>query len=348
MKRYDIVEVDELSALEKPLSKVTVHGVMTTVSPVKRGKSSNKFFDGFLADVTDKCRVVGFSSCQQNLLGKFAVDRKPVTLQDCEVKQARSGGKMEILLKGSTKIQQSPNKFDVALAEFEDEVPTTITLSELPEKNVYDRVTVKAKARLVSGTIPAGYYKKQDIMIAGSTGIGTVTLWEDDIGLIKNHTNYSFEGFIVREYASKKYLSLSKNGSSIREVGEIVGVVDDELPSDENCICDATIAGVLLLEKYKSYLRCGGRIEPGSTPNGRCSVMTCRMLQREDFCAELQTAKLLFLANSKMESLTVSGTMLREMFANEDVGEEMLIALPKFRSVTYNQDTNAVTSFCFY
>ena len=58
--------------------------------------------------------------------------------------------------------------------------------------------------------------------------------------------------------------------------------------------------------------------------------MNCRMLQREDFCTELQTAKLLFLANSKMESLVVSGAVLREMAACEDVNEMMLMQLPKF------------------
>ena len=75
--------------------------------------------------------------------------------------------------------------------------------------------------------------------------------------------------------------------------------------------------------------------------------MNCRMLQREDFYTELQTAKLLFLANSKMESLVVSGAVLREMAACEDVNEMMLMQLPKFWSVTYNQDKSTVTSFCF-
>ena len=52
------------------------------------------------------------------------------------------------------------------------------------------------------------------------------------------------------------------NDSSINEIEDIVEVIDDdELPSDENCIYDAIIAGVLLLEKYKSCLRCQGRQE---------------------------------------------------------------------------------------
>lgn len=53
------VEVENLTSLEKPLSKVTVHGVITTVSPVKCGRSCN-YFEGTIADYTDTCRIVGF------------------------------------------------------------------------------------------------------------------------------------------------------------------------------------------------------------------------------------------------------------------------------------------------
>lgn len=111
---------------------------------------------------------------------------------------------MELLLKGSTKIQQSPKKFDVPQAKFVDDGPMNITPSKLPEMKVYDRVTVKVDVCFVSEIIIAGNYRKQDISIADATGTGSVSLCENDIGLLKQHTSNILEGFYVREFSSKK------------------------------------------------------------------------------------------------------------------------------------------------
>lgn len=57
--------------------------------------------------------------------------RQPVKPSDCEIKQARQGDQMEVLLKGNTSIGESPKKIEVESVDFESNKPTLVTLYEL-------------------------------------------------------------------------------------------------------------------------------------------------------------------------------------------------------------------------
>lgn len=99
-------EVNELRSI-KPATKISIHAMVTALSPLKKGRTCN-YFDAFISDETERTHVVGFSGSQRRLLNQFMESREPVLIQDCQVKQARRGDKIEILLKGSTKIKASP------------------------------------------------------------------------------------------------------------------------------------------------------------------------------------------------------------------------------------------------
>ena len=58
-----------------------------------------------IADGTSKTSLVGFSSFQQKHISNFK-ERKQA--EDCEIKQAPRGTKMEVMLKGGTRIEDSP------------------------------------------------------------------------------------------------------------------------------------------------------------------------------------------------------------------------------------------------
>ena len=145
-QKREICEVDDLNSLEQPISKVSAHGVLTVLSPLKKGRKCN-YFEGTLPDESDKTRMVGFNSSQQKLLSKFMDKRQPIQIIDCEAKQAWRGEKMELLLKGTTKIIESHKKMDVPRQEFQDDdaAPTTITLSQLQATENYKRVKVTVK-----------------------------------------------------------------------------------------------------------------------------------------------------------------------------------------------------------
>jgi hypothetical protein len=54
--------VEELESLIKPKSNTSIHGAITSLSPVKKGQNS-LFFDGRIADETSRVRIVGVNLC---------------------------------------------------------------------------------------------------------------------------------------------------------------------------------------------------------------------------------------------------------------------------------------------
>ena len=151
---------------------------------------------------------------------------------------------------------------------------------------------------------------------------------------------YSLKGFIVKEYASSKFLSMSKNGSEVVQIPDIGQVKDVTADSVEENLFEAQVIGVVHLQNYKVCLQCKARVEPATPPLGRCSKPGCAILQRYDICLQQLSAKLLLLAETGngVQSLSVFGDLVRKI-ANvddsEEVTEEALLNSPKLSVVTY-------------
>ena len=94
------------------MSNASLHATLTSLSPLKKGKHS-VYFDGTLTDGTTEQRFVGFSSEQQKKLVSFHSSHTPAHLSNCELKKARQGDEMEVLLKKFTKISESPKKINI-------------------------------------------------------------------------------------------------------------------------------------------------------------------------------------------------------------------------------------------
>ena len=62
-REHDDLDVVEVESLDEPLSTASVHGVITSLSPIKKGRKSN-CFDGNVSDGKSKVRLVGFSPSQ--------------------------------------------------------------------------------------------------------------------------------------------------------------------------------------------------------------------------------------------------------------------------------------------
>ena len=153
-------------------------------------------------------------------------------------------------------------------------------------------------------------------------------------------SSYSLKNLIVHEFVSKKFLSMGKEGSQIIGIEDIGDVVEDSelLDEPDEEIRNAQIVGVAQLDKYKACLRCKARVEPLSLPLGRCSKSECDMLQRYGTCQDQLSARLMFLSESKMVSLSAYGQVVRDLagVTHDAVTEEMLLMVPKLTSVKYN------------
>ena len=91
-------------------------------------------------------RLVGFNPSQQKVMKEFMDAKSPIQLSDCQLKEARRGNQMEVLLKGSTKLNASPRKFAIPPLQFEDDNPKEISLDHLAPIDVFERVTAMGKS----------------------------------------------------------------------------------------------------------------------------------------------------------------------------------------------------------
>ena len=86
---------------------------------------------------------------------------------------------------------------------------------------------VEAKVVRVDGSVKvAGGISKQDVVIADSTSVAKITLWERDIGCVVEGKSYSFGQVVVHSYQHTKYLSVPKEGALIMEIEDVEEVME--------------------------------------------------------------------------------------------------------------------------
>lgn len=175
----------DYSQMSDEVGSASVHGVVTHLSPIKKSKKGNNYYHGRLCDGQNTIPFVGFAPSQQMLLKEFCETKKPIEMDNCQVKKStRDSEKMEVLLKGATKINPSKETFDVSAMEFQDLQGTKITLNELNDIEPLTRISVIVKAVSSEEPITLGTRQKQEIKVCDSTGLATVQLWEENIGIL--------------------------------------------------------------------------------------------------------------------------------------------------------------------
>ena len=96
---------DDIVSINEPSSSATLHGVVTSLSPMKKGKSC-EYFDGSLSDETANIRFVGFSTSVRRKLLQHQEKNDPVTLSHCQVQQSRKNDNLEVKLNSVTAIKR--------------------------------------------------------------------------------------------------------------------------------------------------------------------------------------------------------------------------------------------------
>ena len=340
-------EVPSLDSVEKPISSANIHGIITSLSPVKKGRNRH-YFDATLHDGISKLRLVGFNSKQEATMSDHMQNKELVQLNDCQIKPARRGHDMEVLL---TTIHGSPKKISVPSIEFEDNTPVTIQLQQLQQKTIYDTVTVNVKviSILEPELVPPGK-RKQHITISDSSSTATLILWEEHINTLSANTCYTLKSFVVREYNCSKNFAMSLRGSQIipiEDIGHVCTLTEDDKSTE---IYNATIIGVNDIESHKTCLRCNARVEPTTSSLGRCTKQDCHMLQRYDMCTTYLSTKITLMSASKtaskIYSLIAYGKTIKELAGSDsdEVKEENLMEIPQLKTITFN-DKNVITSF---
>ena len=73
--RRTISDVHNFEEIEEPVVSASLHGIITSLSPIKKGRTCN-CFDGTVSNGTSKLRIVGFSSKQQKAISALSEEKK--------------------------------------------------------------------------------------------------------------------------------------------------------------------------------------------------------------------------------------------------------------------------------
>jgi len=73
-------EVDNFNVVEKGMASASVHGVLTSVLPVRKGRKQN-YFEGKLSDGSSKLRFVGFDSKQQKKMSEMLPKKQAIEIE---------------------------------------------------------------------------------------------------------------------------------------------------------------------------------------------------------------------------------------------------------------------------
>lgn len=318
------LEVEDFSQLEE-VPSTDVHAVVTKVSPLKKARSGNSYFEGYVSDGNSSLRMVGFDSKLQEELESYCNTERAAVLRNCVIQKSLGGDKMEIKLNNRTKIAQSPKKIVINIIHLED-------LSS----NFGKIVSVKVKIVDIFEPITIGGKQLQEITVSDLTGRCQLKLWEEKIGSVRldRDQSYLLSNVVVSEYNSEFHLSFVSE-SACRRTSDI----ENEL---SKVMSDAVVFAVDEFNKYHNCYSCNGRVIPPTAGfAGKCA--DCQRVQRVNKDGYELMAKL-FVQNRNDQpirpKLSASGTVLckiAEVSGLSEVTEEVLVNAAPF-TVTYDDE----------
>ncbi len=102
------------------------------------------------------------------------------------------------------------------LVEFEDSKnAVALTNCEVKRSRKGEELEVLVTKKTVEEATEFGIgLMKQDILVADSTGIARLAVWEKEIGKLDKDASYRLSGVMVCEFRGKKFLSTSKELSN--------------------------------------------------------------------------------------------------------------------------------------
>ena len=225
-------------------------------------------------------------------------------MSHCEVKRARHGEQLEVLVNKFTEFERSSKKFAVSKGTKSSDA---VELSRLETLAAFQRVLVEGKVVGVDDAVEvSGGKKKQDIVVGDASGTARVTVWETEIGKMKKEQSYRLSGMMVREFRGEKFLSTSKENSKIEEIDDIghIEVAKEEEEEERPCssqggpsgmqhLEDVRIIGVDRLDGYAACLKCKSKVVPDEEDEefGECGK--CKMLQLIEECKKVLTAQVI-------------------------------------------------------
>lgn len=321
-KKKPLLSPSNISSVEE---HATVTGLLASLSPVK----PSRYFDAELTDGESLIRLVGFDKSKQRQLQPFSDYELPVTLKDCVIQKNKYSGNLEIVIKPYTKIEESHVNFEVK--DLKTAGSESISLCQLNEMDEHQRVRVQVMVVKVHEPQKAGSKKKQDVLVADSSGRAVITLWEADINSLHEKKSYQLSRLEVREYKGKKHLSFPAASRSIDKISCIENIQLEFSSSDEDeehVLHTVTVLATKELEAVYHCVNCNKNMDLSQPASQVVTCETCHSTQKVP--DPRQTVKLLIDANGSRLTLKATDQIIKDIAQSENVTDprDLLFAPP--------------------
>ena len=295
----------DVSEIDSPLKRATVHGVITELSPIKlsRGKEK-KYFSGSVSDGKEEIRLIAFCPELRDDMETSRIEGSTIALVNCEIQKMDpkyvAGNKpFEVVLSNYSNVRRSlSKKFGDIEKKTAVPIPVSVKLDSIDDYDVNQRLSVLVKVLSVapSETITSKIGKvftKQEVRIGDVTGRCRLVLWESDVDRLVIDKCYRLESVYVKMFDDKKYLTMSAQGNvqEIEDIG-IIAEESDKDPSAMNGVEEGYIIGVVKTDEYVSCIGCKSKVEAVTDVSGKCEK--CGMMVKLSFCDINNTAMVVF------------------------------------------------------
>lgn len=289
MKEFDVSEVKECNS-------ASIHGVIVRVSQLHKTRNSSAKY--FTAEVTDGKKTLKFI-CHDPPFRDPIVELKEkkvaVTIKDCRIMQSTyptSKGKFELHCNPGTKILENPQK------EFDIRSDTVYTHGTILSKLEAMQDTVRKQVVTVCGKIvdvksccevtrksDLVTLKMQECILADSSMMVKLNIWEGDIDKVVKGSSYQFINVKVKEYDGERYLSTNED-SEINKIEDIPGTLSTKIMPSGLTKIPGEISAVQSVFKYKKCTSqaCSGKVKEVNTTIGECNK--CRRSVKLKLCAD--------------------------------------------------------------
>ena len=147
------IEVSEANDVEE---NVTIHGVVTELSPIKTSKKNStvKYFMGMLSDGRKSLRMVSFDPKLRPRFNESFEGSNAIAVKECQVKRASYGDALEILASSrGCKVEPSERSFELPQSSGSVDVKE-ISIDDLGALALMQLVTVYVKVLFVKRLNP--------------------------------------------------------------------------------------------------------------------------------------------------------------------------------------------------
>ena len=125
-----------------PTKVAKVQGYVQALSPMKQSSAGTSKYMYFTCEVTDgqsHRRAVGFDSKVHQKLAGFYERKMPVAIGNCQIKESPYSSSLEVVIRNSSDLHQSPLEFPVDVNTLSTDSTVTINLEELPQLSNFQK-----------------------------------------------------------------------------------------------------------------------------------------------------------------------------------------------------------------